>query len=43
MAAKNGCNEAAGLLLSHGASTEAKANVCTLFLSFIEHYNINII
>ncbi|KAL4563935.1 hypothetical protein LXL04_027984 [Taraxacum kok-saghyz] len=26
MAAKNGCNEAAGLLLSHGASTEAKAN-----------------
>ncbi|XP_024960469.1 protein CfxQ homolog isoform X1 [Cynara cardunculus var. scolymus] len=26
MAAKNGCNEAAGLLLSHGAFTEAKAN-----------------
>ncbi|KAM0030861.1 putative AAA+ ATPase domain, ATPase, AAA-type, core, ankyrin repeat-containing [Helianthus debilis subsp. tardiflorus] len=26
MAAKNGCNEAAALLLSHGASTEAKAN-----------------
>ncbi|KAI3723820.1 hypothetical protein L2E82_35579 [Cichorium intybus] len=26
MAAKNGCNEAIGLLLSHGASTVAKAN-----------------
>lgn len=26
MAAKNGCNEAAGLLLSHGAFTESKAN-----------------
>ncbi|KAJ9551146.1 hypothetical protein OSB04_015191 [Centaurea solstitialis] len=26
IAAKNGCNEAAGLLLSHGAFTEAKAN-----------------
>ena len=27
MAAKNGCNEAAKLLLSHGAFVEAKANV----------------
>ncbi|EPS61466.1 hypothetical protein M569_13334, partial [Genlisea aurea] len=26
MAAKNGCNEAAKLLLAHGASVEAKAN-----------------
>ena len=32
MAAKNGCNEAAKLLLSHGAFIEAKANViCFLF------------
>lgn len=28
MAAKNGCNEAAKLLLAHGAFIEAKANVC---------------
>ena len=33
---KNGCNEAAGLLLSDGASTEAKANVCeTLYISSV--------
>lgn len=30
MAAKNGCNQAAQMLLSHGASVEAKANVCSL-------------
>ena len=30
MAAKNGCNEAAQLLLAHGAVVEAKANVCFL-------------
>jgi ankyrin repeat protein len=28
MAAKNGCTEAARLLLAHGAFVEAKANVC---------------
>ncbi|GJT33714.1 protein cfxQ [Tanacetum coccineum] len=28
MAVKNGCNEAVWLLLSHGASTKAKANAC---------------
>lgn len=27
MAAKNGCSDAARLLLAHGASIEAKANV----------------
>lgn len=36
MAAKNGCNEAAKLLLSHGAFIEAKANVIVFsFLCFI--------
>jgi hypothetical protein len=30
MAAKNGCSEAARLLLAHGAIIEAKANVCFL-------------
>lgn len=28
MASKNGCNEAAQLLLANGAFVEAKANVC---------------
>ncbi|KAJ6381836.1 hypothetical protein OIU77_030490 [Salix suchowensis] len=28
MAAKNGCSEAARLLLAHGAFIKAKANVC---------------
>lgn len=32
MAAKNGCNEAAKILLAHGASIEAKANVCILVI-----------
>lgn len=32
MAAKNGCNEAAKLLLARGASIEAKANVCILLM-----------
>ncbi|KAJ6698828.1 hypothetical protein OIU79_012172 [Salix purpurea] len=30
MAAKNGCSEAARLLLAHGAFIKAKANVCFL-------------
>lgn len=30
MAAKNGCNDAARLLLVHGAFVEAKANVSCL-------------
>jgi len=37
MAAKNGCSEAAQLLLAHGASIEARANVISfppLHLSF---------
>lgn len=33
MAAKNGCNDAARLLLAHGAFVEAKANV--LFLALL--------
>ena len=32
MAAKNGCNGAAKMLLAHGASIEAKANVCILLI-----------
>lgn len=41
MAAKNGCNQAAQVLLSHGASVEAKANVCALatFVIFSFSYN----
>jgi ankyrin repeat protein len=31
MAAKNGCSEAAQLLLAHGASVEARANVIFSF------------
>lgn len=40
MAAKNGCNAAAQLLLAHGAIVEAKANVCSLasLLSFFSFY-----
>jgi ankyrin repeat protein len=34
MAAKNGCSEAAQLLLAHGASVEARANV----ISFGHHF-----
>lgn len=33
MAAKNGCNDAAKLLLSHGAYIEAKANVIFVLFS----------
>lgn len=32
MAAKNGCNESAKILLAHGASIEAKANVCIFII-----------
>lgn len=35
MAAKNGCNEAAKMLLAHGASLEAKANVCPFLVPFL--------
>lgn len=35
MAAKNGCNEAARLLLARGAFIEAKANVLPSFYSFV--------
>ena len=37
IAAKTGCNETAGLLLSDGASGEAKANVCVIS-PFLEHH-----
>lgn len=39
MAAKNGCNEAAQLLLAHGAFVEAKANVNFLVTSFVIQYS----
>ena len=35
MAAKNGCSEAAQLLLAHGTFVEARANVNFLLTSFI--------
>lgn len=35
MAAKNGCNEAAKMLLAHGALVEAKANVCMFIASVV--------
>lgn len=39
MAAKNGCNEAAKLLLAHGAFVEAKANVNFWLLKFLVFFN----
>lgn len=39
MAAKNGCNEAAKLLLAHGAFVEAKANVSYWLLRFLVLFN----
>ncbi|KAF7819815.1 Protein cfxQ like [Senna tora] len=39
MAAKNGCNEAARLLLAHGAYVEAKANVNFLLTSSVNNKN----
>nr|GEX78043.1 protein CfxQ homolog isoform X1 [Tanacetum cinerariifolium] len=42
MAAKNDCNEAAGLLLSHGASTEAKAKCMCLFLNGMTRLHLSV-
>ena len=46
MAAKNGCNEAAQMLLAHGAFVEAKANVrflarCLLYFFVFEYHKRN--
>lgn len=40
MAAKNGCNEAARLLLAHGAFIEAKANVLVFSSGFYFYYYV---
>lgn len=40
MAAKNGCSDAARLLLVHGAFVEAKANVLFCYLSILHGLNL---
>jgi hypothetical protein len=43
MAAKNGCSEAAQLVLAHGASVEARANVIFFWPSLHLSFNLELI